>query len=131
MEQDALALLHAHRLAVPQHPAVDREIAISHLKAVRHAFRERRLHRGFACGFEVLDARRGSEEIHVHVAALAEHWLKFLEREKNFTIEPSWLALRFDVDWPNLAAVLPGVQIGPGTIVRVIKTQAGRARREG
>ncbi len=40
VKQHALALFNPHRLAVPQHTAIDGEIAVAHFVAVRHAFRE-------------------------------------------------------------------------------------------
>ena len=72
VKQHPLAPLHAHRFAVSEHSSVDREGTVANLEAVRHALRQRGLHRRFPLLFQLRVSSGGGEEIHRHVAAAAE-----------------------------------------------------------
>lgn len=106
MKENMLAPFHPHRLAVPQHPAVDREIAVADLVAVRHAFSQRRFHGSLARGFEFFDFSGRRQKILRHVPALAERRLKFLQHEKDFLVVAARFLLRLNINGTDLSAVL-------------------------
>src|SRR5271166_5090241 len=130
MKQHTFVLFDAYGLAVPQHAAVDGERAIANLISVRHALGQRSFHGGLTLLLKLAVASRRREEVHVHVAAAAEGGLELLEREEDFAVVAAGILLRFDVHRANLAAVLPGVEVGAGTVVAVIEAQAGGVRGE-
>src|SRR5207302_6182189 len=84
---------HSYRLAVPEHPPVDREVLITHLVAMRHTFGQRRLHGGLARLFQLFHFRRRRQKILRHVAALAEGAFKLLQHQENFAVVPPRLLL--------------------------------------
>src|SRR6266436_4735018 len=130
VKQDTLASLHAHRFAMSQHSAVDREIAVADLVAVPQAFRKRCFHGSFARRFEFFDFSGRRQEILGHVPALAEARLELLQDEEDFAVVPAWFLSRFDVHRPDFSAVLPGSQVGTRAIVCVIEAEPSRARRK-
>src|SRR5437879_4569401 len=123
-------MLYPNRLAVPQHAAVDGEVAIADFVAVRRSLGQRGFHRGLAGGFEFFHLRRRSEKILRHVAALAEGGFEFLQNDKHLAVVLSRVEFWFDVHGSDLTAVLSGVQVRPSPVVRVIKTKTRRARSE-
>src|ERR1700730_12107080 len=112
MKEHTFAALHLHGLAVPQHPPIDREIAVSDFEAGWHPFSRRRLHRGLAALFQVFYFRR-HQKILRHVATLAERWFELLERQEDFAIVSPRFLFRRDVHRSDLAAVLSGMQVRP------------------
>jgi len=78
MKQDAFPLLHTNRLPVTEHASVDRERSVADLVPVLRALRDRRFHCGLTRLLERLDASRGRQEIHGHVATATERGLEFL-----------------------------------------------------
>ena len=115
---------------MPQHATIDGEIPIAHFIAVRHPLRKRGFHRGLARRFQFFDSRGGGQKILRHVTALTERRLELFEDEKHFPVVAPWLVLGFDINRPDLAAVLSGVEIGTRPIVRVIETETGWTRSE-
>src|SRR6202158_5521467 len=71
MEKDALALPHAHGLAMSQHAAVDGEGIVADLESVRSALGERGFHLALAGILQFGDWLRGREEVLGRVAAVA------------------------------------------------------------
>ncbi len=131
VQQHVFAGLHADRFAVAEHPPVDGKQAVPDLVAVREAACERGLHGALAGGLQHRVGRCRRQEIHRHVAAAAEGRLKFLQCQEHFLVVAAGLAPGLDVDRPDLAAVLAGVQIRLGAHVTVIKAQASWPGGEG
>ncbi len=52
MKKNSFAVLYPNRFAVAEHASIDGERAVADFISVRHAFGERRFHRGFAASFE-------------------------------------------------------------------------------
>ena len=124
VKQDALALLHPHRLSMPQHAPIDGERFVLHLVSLGHAFRQRSLHRARAGLLEYLVVCRRKQKILSHVTATAEPGFEFLQHEKHLAVVSPGLFPRFDVRQPNFAAVLPRRQVCPRAIMRVIEPQS-------
>src|SRR5580704_15631335 len=91
-----------------------------------HAFGERSLHCRLARVFERFDPSRRRKEIHVHVATAAEGRFEFLEHKKHFAVVSARFASRLDEQRPHYAVILPHGQVGAGSVVSVIKTEARR-----
>jgi len=123
MEQHALPLFHAYRIAVSQHATIDRKIPIAHFVAVGHPLRERGFHRRLARSFEFLYSRGGGQKILRHVTALTEKRFEFFEYEEYLPVVATWLMPGLDIHRPNLPVILPGVEIGTRSVVRVIETK--------
>src|SRR5581483_1942090 len=130
MKENSFALLHPDRLTVVQHPAIDGKRTVTHFVSVRHPFGERSLHGRFTLLFQCLHFRRGRKKVHRHVSAAAERGLELFQNEKDLAVIVAWRTFWLDIDCANLAAILPGVKIGPGPIVRVIETKTRRSRRK-
>ena len=131
VEQDALALLDANRLAVTEHAAVDREQPIADLVTLRLSLRQGRLHRRFARYLELFDSIVRCKKIHRHVAAAAERRREFLEHEKHFLVVAARFVSGLDIDRADLTAVLAGAEIVARDQMRVIKAEAGRPGHKG
>ena len=123
VKQNALALLHAHRLAVTEHAAVDGEGIVADLVSVRHPFGEGSFHLALAGIFECGNGLRGREEVLRHVAATAQRGLKFFEGEEDFAIVIAGVLFGFDVNGADQAAVLAGGKISSGTDVGVVEAE--------
>ena len=123
VKQYPLALLHAHRLAVTQHAAVDGEGIVADFVAVRHALGERGFHLALAGIFESGNGLRGREEVLRHVAAAAEGGLKLLEGEEDFAIVVAGVLFGFDVNGADQAAVLTASKIRSGADVGVVEAE--------
>jgi len=121
MEQHALTRLHADRLTVPEHPAIDTEQLVTDLETL--GFLLRFLVGGSPHLLQSLDGRAG-EHVHRHIAAAAERWRELFHHQKNLAVIGPGVVLWFDVDRPDLAGVSATVQIAPGHDVRVIKPEA-------
>jgi hypothetical protein len=131
VKQDALALFDANGFAVPEHPAVNGEGFVADFETLGHAFGERGFHRRFPGIFEGLYFAGGREEVHVHIAAAAELRVEFLQYQKHFAIEIPGRRFWLDVHRPDLAAVLPGGEIGARAIVGVIEAKTRGIGSEG
>ncbi len=131
VEEHALSLFYADRLAMAEHPAVDGEGVVADFVTVLVAFGERGAHRALTLIFERWDGSGGREKVHRHVAATAECGLKLLEREKDFAVVRARIVLRLDVDRADESAVLAGAEVCAGSDVRVIEAQAGWSGYEG
>ena len=130
VQQHALAGTYADRLAVAEHAAVDRERLVADLIPVRRASGQRGLHRRFAALLQGRVAPVRLQEIHRHVAALAEERIELLQRQEHLAVPGAGLVLRLDVHGPDQAAVLAEVEIGPGAQMRVVETQPRRPGHE-
>ena len=106
VKQDTLAWFHPHRLAMTEHAPVDGEGFVADFVAMRHALGQRSFHAALAAVLELRDCRCRREEVHRHVAAAAQRRLKFFQGEKDFAVVVAGMLLRFDVDRPDLSAVL-------------------------
>ena len=82
VKQHALALLHADRLAMAQHLAVDAEQVVADFVALR----PRVLFVGLLADLLQLLERRADQHVHRHVAAAAEGRQKFLEHQKYLAV---------------------------------------------
>src|ERR1700683_363528 len=123
VKEHPLTLFDPHRFPMPQHPAIDREIAIAHFITVRHAFREGCFHPRFAARFQFFDPHDRNKKILSHVPALTERWFKFFENEKDLAVIVSRLARRLDVNSTDLPAVLSEVEVGTAANMRVIEPE--------
>jgi len=121
MEQHAFTRLHADRLTVPEHPAIDTEQLVTDLETL--GFLLRFLVGGSPHLLQSLDGSAG-KHVHRHIAASAEGWRELLHHQKNLAVIGTGVVLRFDVDRPDLAGVSATIQIAPGHDVRVIKPEA-------
>jgi aryl-alcohol dehydrogenase-like predicted oxidoreductase len=71
-----------------------------------------------------LNLRRGSEEIHGHVATLTERWFEFFEYEKDLPVVTSRLALG-----RNGIAFIPWFPLGAGKAAGDVLNQIAQAHR--
>src|SRR5690348_316541 len=83
MKENAFAAPDTHGVPESELAAVDGEDPVADLEALFHAARERGAHCGFATCLQLRVGAGGCEEIHGHVASLAEEWLEFLECQEN------------------------------------------------
>src|ERR1700722_18092348 len=129
MEQNSFALLHADRISVMQHPAIDRERAVAYLVSGWHTLSQGSLHRRLALLFERSNLVWG-QEILGHVPTPTESRLELLQHEKDLPVIVARLMFGFDIHRPDLPTVLSGVEIRPRSVVRVIETKSCGTRSE-
>ena len=79
MEQHAFTRLHADRLTVPEHPAIDTEQLVTDLETL--GFLLRFLVGGSPHLLQSLDGSAG-EHVHRHIAAATEGWRELLHHQK-------------------------------------------------
>ena len=77
------------RLAMPEHLSIDREGVVPDLIAVRYSFGKRSVHGSFARLLERRNCPGWADEIHRHIAAATQCWLKLFHRKKYFAGVPS------------------------------------------
>src|SRR5580698_6637276 len=130
VEEHAFARLHADGFAASQHAAVDGEGTVPDLESMRHAFGERSLHGAFARIFQILDGCHGRQKVHVHVAAPAQGWFKFLQDEEHLAIIIAAIVLRFDIYGTHQTRVLSRAQIRSGMDMAVVEVVARRPGNE-
>src|ERR1019366_5385554 len=121
MEQHALAVLNPDRLAMAQHATVDGEQAVADLVTLR--CRGSFLVGSLCLFLQVRHTGGGRKEIYRHVPAAHEERLKLLQCQEYFTVVSTRLMFGFDVDWPDLTAVLSRMQIGACAQMRVIEAE--------
>ena len=110
MEQDALSLFDADRLAVAEHVPVDREKLIADFVTFRRAALIEAFIAASPLSLSALTSLAG-EEIHGHVAAAAKGRPKLLQHQENFLIVGARVFLRLNIDRANQAGILAPAQV--------------------
>src|SRR6185437_3005002 len=123
-KENAFAAPDTHGVPESELAAVDGGDPVADIEGLFHAARERGAHCGFATCLQLRVGAGGCEEIHGHVASLAEEWLEFLECQENLAVVGAGVMRGVDVDGPHLAAVLAQMKVAAGAHVCVVEAKA-------